>query len=160
MEMKDMIMRKLELEKNKYNKKEVKVVNEGNNEFYGVQPLLDQEKELISYNKRHDVLIISKFGDKDVVNSFDLAEYLNMDIHELNSYIKTNYILVLNNEYKQFNSCIDKTTPLSSLNKSWEKFNYNEDGHNPDLKLELLWISVSDANKIISHFRVDKSEVC
>lgn len=161
MEMKDIIRKKLENEVGKYNKKKIKVANQGDNDFYGVQPLLNQEKELISYNEIHDILITSKFGDEDVVNSFDLAEYLGLDINELNAYIKMNYVVVLNNEYKYYESSIDETAPLTNLSKSWEKWNYNMDGKKPDVKHELLWISVSDANKCISYFRRNnESEVC
>lgn len=161
MELKDMIIKKLELEKDKYNKKKIRVFNEGDNTFHGTLPLINQEKELISYNKRYDILITSKFGDEDVVNSFDLAEYLGLDINELNAYIKMNYVVVLNNEYKYYESSIDKTSPLTNLSKSWEKWNYNMDGKKPDIKHELLWISVSNANKCISYFRRNnESEVC
>lgn len=160
MEMKDIIRKKLENEVGKYDKKEIKVANQGDNDFYGVQPLVNQN-ELIYYNERHDILPQSKFDNEYVVNSIDLSDYLKVDVNDVNNYIKSNCHVVVANEYKLYESRIDKDAPFTSLSKSWEKWIYNVDAANPDFNHDVLFISAKDSNKVISYFRRNnESEVC
>ena len=116
------------------------------------------------YNLRNKKLHFTNFGNKKtnkngnpvmsgiLCNSYDLAEYLNIDTTTL---LDTIFELfekksLIQNNFKYYSSSVKKEgyKKLSSW-KSYEEFEFNTDPDNPDLQSPIVWLTRIQAKKVI-----------
>lgn len=119
------------------------------------------------YNKRNNVLHFTNFGEMKVnkegnkvlhgrlTTSYDLANYLDVDLETINASIRENidskYLQCTN--YKHYDSSV-KTTGYKRLSSwmSYEEFNYEKDPNKPDIQCDVIYLNQIYANRIIRIF--------